>query len=306
MAKNVPTVPAVEGNTKSSTAPALYWCFTHNFEYIKSEQYSIEGIVPIIKTFLLENEIEKKLTLICKKYCFSLECGGKENRYHLQGYVNLKKKLRLTQLKKVIKDTTHWEKCKGDEQSNLNYVNKNPIYTWDYIDKGNEFTEEQLGIIKKEDLFDWQLELEEIIKSKPDKRIIINPWSCCGNIGKSAFINYCLYHYDCGLIGGSRNDIMCNISGKDGKKPVKKCYFMNLERNTNVDKISYSALEQIKDGLIVSTKYESNYRQIPSPHIIVFSNKPLNTKKLSADRYVIKKLCYCVENKESDYIEDLE
>jgi len=47
----------------------------------------------------------------------------------------------------------------------------------------------------------------------------------------------------------------------------------DLPRN-NGNKISYSALESIKDGLIVNTKYETGCKIINAPHIIVFSNKP--------------------------------
>lgn len=287
MKKNVPNVPDAEGNTKASASPALYWCFTHNIE---NQEMDIEQIKLWFVPYY------KKLSLICKKFLLSLEIGEEKNRKHLQGYISLKKKLRLTQLKQVINNTTHWEKCKGSELQNEMYILKNPLHTWKYEQPKNEFTESELGILKFDELFEWQKEIINLVESKPDKRVINWYWSCCGGIGKSGLINYCLYHYDCGLIGGSRTDIMCNISGKDGKKEIKKCYFMNLEKNVNVKHISYSALEQIKDGLLISTKYESNYRQIPSPHIIVFSNAEPDYNKLMEDRWNVKRLCYCVEN----------
>ena len=61
----------------------------------------------------------------------------------------------------------------------------------------------------------------------------------------------------------------------------------DLPRN-NGNKISYSALESIKNGLIVNTKYETGSKLFNSPHIIVFSNMQPDVTAMSGDRWVIK------------------
>lgn len=286
----VPIVPELEGNTKSSNSagsPALYWCFTHNFEDLKIDKSQVIE-------YVCSKKIEEKLSLICKNYFFALEVGEDKKRKHLQGYIHLKKKLRLKQCKKIIDDTTHWEKCKGNYTDNVLYCYKAPLHLWEMKNK-IEYTPQQLKIIPYDRLYDFQRDIINIVESEPDRRTVHWFWSCCGCLGKSTIIQYCLYNHNCGLIGGNKADIMFNIVGKKGDKPIKKCYFMNLEKNVNVNAISYSAIEQIKDGLIISTKYESDYKLIPPVHIIIFANKPPNTTKLMDDRWKITKICYCPE-----------
>jgi len=290
--KNVPNVPAEEGNTKTSSAPALYWCFTHNFENPKIETDAVKiWIVPYLE----------KLFSICKNFSISLEEGEKKGKRHLQGYVNLKKKLRLTQLKKVISNTTHWEKCRGSEEDNENYVLKAPLFNWSMEILIKEKERVKLGILNDIDLYDWQKEIVDIVKEEPKKRYIDWYWSCCGSIGKTEFIKHLIHYYDCALVGGAKKDIMCNILGKDGTKEIKKCYIINLPRSN--EHISYDAIESIKDGLLVSNKYESSSKIIPVPHLIVFGNKEPDYKKLSLDRWRVKRLCCCVENCDNDYLD---
>jgi len=55
------------------------------------------------------------------------------------------------------------------------------------------------------------------------------------------------------------------------KKPYKifcfnvaRCYAKN---------VNYNLLENLKDGQLVSTKYEGNKLSFPNPHVLVFSNE---------------------------------
>ena len=54
--------------------------------------------------------------------------------------------------------------------------------------------------------------------------------------------------------------------------------------------ISYSLLEELKDGFIFSGKYEGGIREIAIPHIIVMANYLPDTTKLSLDRWKIQEL----------------
>ena len=55
----------------------------------------------------------------------------------------------------------------------------------------------------------------------------------------------------------------------------------------NGNNVSYKAIEQIKNGMICNTKYETGMKLFNSPHLIVFSNFYPDTDKLSADRWKI-------------------
>ena len=51
--------------------------------------------------------------------------------------------------------------------------------------------------------------------------------------------------------------------------------------------INYDVLEKIKDGIIVSTKYEGRMKLFKSPTICCFSNFHPHVEKLSEDRWEI-------------------
>jgi hypothetical protein len=68
-----------------------------------------------------------------------------------------------------------------------------------------------------------------------------------------------------------------------------KIIIMNIPR-CNEGHISYQALEQLKDGLAMSTKYEGGQMCMNSPHVVVFANTPPDMEKMSNDRFNIVNL----------------
>ena len=58
---------------------------------------------------------------------------------------------------------------------------------------------------------------------------------------------------------------------------------MDLARDSH-DYVNYGALEQLKNGLVYNTKYESGMRMFDTPHVVVFSNFPPDETKISPDR----------------------
>ena len=62
----------------------------------------------------------------------------------------------------------------------------------------------------------------------------------------------------------------------------------DLPRN-NGNKVSYSALEAIKNGLICNTKYETGNKLFNPPHILIFANDEPEWEAMSDDRF--KVLC---------------
>lgn len=288
MSQNVPNVPLEVGNTnqlpKKQQVAYLKWCFTHNLGLEKpTEDELFNLIVPIKNRFIK----------ICNFYIFSLEKGENNGRFHLQGYIEFRNKKRLNCVKKLIDDTTHWEKTKGSKEQNIDYCNKEPLYTWKWDRKHDEkeFTAEQLDLITEDMLYYWQYNIiHDIIEKKPKKRIIYWFYSIKGEMGKTEFAKYLIYHYNAQLVNGNNKDIMCQIIGPTAEKPIKPIYLFNIAKCK--DKISYEALENLKDGLICSSKYEGGSKIIPVPHIIVFSNFLPELDKMSKGRFAIK----CVDN----------
>ncbi len=55
----------------------------------------------------------------------------------------------------------------------------------------------------------------------------------------------------------------------------------------NEGNVSYQAIEDLKNGALFSTKYESGMCVFNSPHVVVFANMAPDLNKLSADRWNI-------------------
>lgn len=59
----------------------------------------------------------------------------------------------------------------------------------------------------------------------------------------------------------------------------------------NENKVSYQAIEDLKNGMLFSTKYESAMCVFDAPHVLVFANFPPERAKLSADRWDVRHVC---------------
>lgn len=257
----------------------IRYCFT----------YSLNDVKDISKECEL---IETELKSICKYYIFQEELSDETKYHHFQGYFELIKRMRITELKKIkLFGKTHFERAKGNKESNVNYcsksktkVGKTVIYD---IKNVPLFTKEELGILEEKDLYDWQRSVLDIVKGKPNSRSIYWVIDKKGNNGKSALCKFLCFGYSASIVGGSKKDIICSIRGKDGKKiNVSKTYIFDIPRNEG-NNVDYSAIEEVKNGHVFSTKYESGSVMFPIPHIVVLANEPPETENLSSDRWKI-------------------
>jgi len=138
-------------------------------------------------------------------------------------------------------------------------------------------------------LYKWQRRLDQIVKADPDPRKIMWFWETVGNMGKSWMANYlgCLLGATV-LTAGKKVDMAFIFA----QKPTKIVVF-DLSRTTEpVDGKSfldgiYSLAEDLKNGRVVSTKYESKTVYFQSPHVIFFANFEPDHSKWSADRYAV-------------------
>lgn len=252
-----------EGNTEPLRQPSrkTFYCFTlFNF------------------TTEIKIELNRQLNLICKKYKYGEEICPSTGREHLQGFMHLKKPMRITEIKLIGKP--HLEACLGTEEQNINYVSKDGIVTSYGYPK-------PLKLI--ENLFPWQEKIKRIALSEPDDRTVYWFWSERGSIGKSQIVKYIAYHHKAILCqGGKHSDIMNLIFKTDMDE--SQVVFFDIPR-AHKGKISYSALECIKNGMVSNTKYETGFKLFNSPHVIVFANfPPDDPKQLSCDRWVIEQI----------------
>lgn len=262
------------GNTfavsKQSTQ-SKHWCFTLN-------NWTVEEL----------EQIEQIVQQCCDKWIIGKEVG-EEGTPHLQGYIVFTVKVRFTQILSVfLNKRIHWEKCRNHKAS-AKYCGKEG----DYIVYG--FTKDEVtgyvkpikyegeDIVKVEEFYPWQTETFKLINIYDDRKVI---WiyEGIGNVGKTSFAKYMgFYHQTLIVQKGKHADIM-NMAFNLGQK--LKSMIIDVPRS-NGNKVSYTAIESIKSGIIINTKYETGQNFISPVRIIVFSNFPPDESQLSEDRWDI-------------------
>jgi len=255
-----------EGNTeplppKKQVSRKTFYCFT---VFI-----SVDGMKTLIN---------RQLEQICTKFMYGEEICPTTKRVHLQGFMQLKKAMRITELS--IAGNPHFEACKGSEEQNEKYCSKDgKVFKYGYPKPLKCITE----------LRPWQKDIETIALTEPDDRKIYWFWEKSGNIGKSAFCKYMLIHHKSLLCqGGKHSDIMNLVFNTD--MDTCNAVIFDIPR-VNEGAVSYSALENIKNGMVCNTKYETGVKIFNPPHIFCFANFPPDKPHLlSEDRWIIKEL----------------
>lgn len=128
----------------------------------------------------------------------------------------------------------------------------------------------------------WQVETLEHLKSQGNRKIL---WIIDkkGNQGKTFLVKQMALHH--------RTAVFSN----GGKKDLAFAYddqpivAFNLTRQTN-GRVNYEAMEQLKDGLMFSGKYESQTKVFDAPAMVVMSNFEPDYSSMSQDRWQIGNL----------------
>lgn len=245
---------------KKETKPQqyTYWFFTFN-------NYTLEEAEQLAEIFKSE----------CKWYIFQEEIG-EQGTPHLQGTISLVKRQRLTSLK-VFNIKIHWKPTKCVKAS-IEYCTKEKTRNgkqWIY-----GINLEIPPTIKLIEPFGWQLELLNIIKQEPDDRTIHWFWEPDGNVGKSQMTKYLVVKHNAIICTGKSADIFHVLT----KHKNIALVIVDCPRSQQ-DFINYGAIEQVKNGLVFSGKYDSTQLVFNSPHVIVFANCRPDLTKMSIDRW---------------------
>lgn len=256
-----------EGNTRTSGPKNQYyrWFFTYHIE---------------------ENELKAKeanlfntLKDIAKQFTFQAEKGA-GGAIHFQGCFSLERKEYLQGCKNLFGvNTIHLEPCK-DWYASRNYCSKADTCI------GRKWNETDTYIDIPELKNEWAKDLKDIlINTEPDDRSILWYYDVKGGAGKTEFVKHMLLSRD--DVFACRNaksaDIACAI------KNHPKIVLMDLPR-TIEGYVNYNIIEQLKDGMVFSSKYKSGMIVFNRPHIVVLANFKPDTATISADRWRIVEL----------------
>lgn len=132
-------------------------------------------------------------------------------------------------------------------------------------------------------LRDWQADLNGKLILPPHPREIIFIVDLAGNKGKSWFARYyCDLHNNAQIMVPGKKADMTYVMREECR-----VFFLDCPRSKQGDFIQYDFLEEVKNGYVFSSKYESRIKRLETPHVVVMMNERPCMEKLSADRYSI-------------------
>ena len=137
--------------------------------------------------------------------------------------------------------------------------------------------------LEGKELYPWQRSVVDLIASPVNERTINWYWEPIGNRGKSALMKHIAMTTDAMVLGTcEERDIYKAIVDR----PVKPtCVLVDIPRSGVLGVPLMRGLENVKNGLIFSSKYEPIQAVFNPPHVIVFANHPPPPDCWSADRY---------------------
>jgi len=218
----------------------------------------------------------KNLIPFCSKYVFGYEIGD-EGTEHIQGAFMLKKKWRQGQIFNLLEAEMWLDKMKGK------WIHQA------YCKKDGHFITSDLPPYTKEIecMYPWQQDIINIIKSEPDERTIYWFWEAEGCRGKTTIQKYIHSHFNNVVVLSGKGSDMKN--GIVQMKELPKVILINIPRS-NLDYVSYTGIEEVKDMFFFSGKYEGGMVNGPEPHVLIFANEEPKYETMSRDRWVVREI----------------
>lgn len=251
---------------------------------------------------------------------------GANGTVHWQGYAQLSRPVRLTVLKKWL-PTAHFEKRMGTAAQARDYcMKRDDTYVdgpWEHgefptqgartdmeamreaiaagatREEVNEqfpcaagrcmrWRDELLNDAKKArqqlvniDVYrPWQVDIVAIINGPNDPRSIFWFYDPVGNSGKTFMAKHMVDYHDAFYTNGGKGADIC--FAWEGQRIAIFDYVRDSEAFVN-----YGVIEQIKNGILFSTKYTSMTKRFDSPFVFIFANFFPSKDKLSKDRWRI-------------------
>ncbi len=131
----------------------------------------------------------------------------------------------------------------------------------------------------------WQADVLRYVARDPHPRQILWIVDENGNTGKTHLAKHLVKHkgaFYC--TGGKKEDSKYAYQGE-------RIACFDFARDSR-EYVQYSLLEEFKNGIYFSSKYESAMRHFPQPHVLVFANFEPDYDKLSADRWLVMRARY--------------
>lgn len=129
---------------------------------------------------------------------------------------------------------------------------------------------------------EWQQRLYDDLVGEPDDRKIKFVCDPEGGIGKSWFVRWFLDQHP------SETQVFRPARVQDIAHAIRtrtKYFFFDVPRN-GMEYLQFQVLEQLKDRLVFSPKYQSSMKELQNvPHVVVFCNEHPTESEMTGDRY---------------------
>nr|WPR18742.1 MAG: replication polyprotein [Chemarfal virus 96] len=261
----------VKGNTKTLTR-SRGWCLTVN-NYTEEEWYDLKLVG----------------TQQTQKFCLGKETGA-QGTPHIQGYLYFANARTFEQVK-LMCGRAHWEKAKGNPSQNRDYCSKEGDYVeggWPKAKIDPNVARRVKALQRYEDV-EWrpfQKEILEYIDEEPDDRTVIWVVDKEGGKGKSYLAKYIYLNYPTIIADGKKDNVFNQLKTKlDGGMEPRVC-LLDIPR-CGQGYMNYGVIEQIKNGLIYSGKYEGGDCIFDPPHVVVFANFDPDYSQFTGDRWKV-------------------
>lgn len=256
------------------------------------------------------------------KYCVYQGEIGDSGTYHFQGYIEFHSNKRLNFLKELIPGA-HWEKRRGSAEEARDYAMKEDSRVegpWEFGEwqpsrqghrsdldvacdlvrargaravaaempgvyaryhRGLHALEQALQQPPPDPDFvprPWQKRLLDVLEAPADDRTIVWVKDTVGNQGKSRLGLYLQREKGAVQLKGRVADMAYMYN----KEPI---VVIDVPR-TYADSMDhlYAFAEELKNGVVISTKYESCRKMFALPHVVFFANFAPDASKWSEDR----------------------
>lgn len=256
------------GNTRNPRLRCRKWCFTLN-NWANSEL----------------SQLSQAFARLGAKCIIGSERGEVEGTPHLQGYVEFKNQVSFSTVK-GISDRAHWEKARGNRVQNVAYCSKDSVvHTTLPLPRNKRLLARYLDVTWRE----WQTDVLEQVELEPDTRTVHWYWEMAGNVGKSFLARYLVLKHDAVIATGKTSDIANQVkmwldAHPDSLGP--RLVIIDVPR-IGGNTVNYHAIEQLKNGMLYSGKYEGGVCVFEPPHVFVFANTAPYQTSLSTDRWHI-------------------
>lgn len=151
-----------------------------------------------------------------------------------------------------------------------------------FIDRmADIFAQERIERLIDFHAYPWQSKVIEYVSGPVHSREVLVILDRQGGAGKSMLAKHLADTRDVAVLTtGKHADIAYAYKGQG------VCIF-DFPRCMGEERVPFSIIEQIKNGMMFSGKYESGLKRFNPPHVLIFCNWEIDYSQMSDDRWVV-------------------